>query len=69
MSLGVGLEVSNAQARTGVTLCACCLRIQTGNSVLLLQHHVCLHAAILPTMMIVDEISETVSQLQLCFPL
>jgi hypothetical protein len=35
------------------------------SSQLLLQHHVCLHAAMLPAMMIVDWTSETVSQIQL----
>jgi hypothetical protein len=44
------------------TVSLCCLQIKIQNSLILLQHHVCLHAAMLPTMMIMDETSETVSQ-------
>lgn len=42
-----------------------CLQIKMQKSQLLLQHHVCLDAAMLPTMIIMDKTSETVSQSQL----
>ena len=45
MSQGVGVGVSNAQARAYVTLSSCCL---------LIQHHVYLCAVMLPTMMTLD---------------
>lgn len=44
---------------------SCCLQIKMQNSQLLLQYHICLHATTLPTMMILDWTSETVSQPQL----
>ena len=64
MSLGVGFEVSKVQPRPR-TLSSCCLQICIQNSLLALQNHVCLHATMLPAMVIMDWISETVSQLQL----
>ena len=47
---GVSLEV----ARPRVSLSLFCLLIWMQNSQLPLQHHVCLHAAMLPAMMIVN---------------
>jgi hypothetical protein len=41
-----------------------CLQIKMQNSQLLLQHHVCLRASMLRTMIIMDRTSETVSQSQ-----
>lgn len=53
---GVGFEISNAQVQSSMPLthnaaCGSKCRIP---SHLLLQHHVCLHVAILPVMMTVD---------------
>ena len=53
LSPGMGFEVSDVQARTTAPLSSCCLPIQ---------HHVCLRAAMLPALMIMDKTSETVSQ-------
>lgn len=57
----MGLEVLCAQAKSNVSF----LLLQDWYSQLLLQHLVCVHAAMLPTMAIKDYSSETVSQPQL----
>ena len=53
MSLGIGFEVSNAQARPSVSF-SCCLLIQMWNSQLSLQHYDYLCDTMLPTMLITD---------------
>jgi hypothetical protein len=44
----VGFEVSNVQASPSITFSSCYLRIQTKNSQLHFQHHVCLPADVFP---------------------
>ena len=44
---------------------SCSLQIWMQASQLPLQHHVCLHAATLPTMVIIDQTFETIGQTQL----
>ena len=60
MSLGVGFEVSHAQARPSGSMslpAAYAFRCRTlSNS--LLQHHDCLHAAMFPSMMKMDSRAE-----------
>jgi hypothetical protein len=52
MSLGVGFEVSEAQAKPSASLPAAC---RSGcYSLLLPQHLVCLHAAMFPTLVKMD---------------
>lgn len=59
-SLGVGLEVLEAQARLRVSLSAAC----RSEYRILSYHHVCLCTAIFPAVMIVDYASETLSHAQ-----
>ena len=63
---GVALEVSEAQARPSSSLSLPAgPEMQIWNSCLLVQHHVCLHATMLPAMMTMDETSEPVNRTQL----
>ena len=54
VSLWVGFEVLDVQARPRVSLSSCCLPIQMENSQLLLQHHACLYTNMFPDLTIVD---------------
>ena len=56
---GVGMSLledvqHKGQALRSQVLISCWLQIQMENSRLLLQHHVCLHAAMLPTIIMMD---------------
>lgn len=52
--LGVGFEVSDAEARAGVSLSSCYLQIQIQDFQLPPHHHVCLHAALFSARMKMD---------------
>lgn len=70
MPLGVGFEVSRAHAiLVGIPLLSLPgARDQDGSPQLLSRHHICLPTTMLPTMMVMDSLSGTISLYKLFLP-